>query len=309
MSFDIANFNLLNWANATPDLYDSEPKNVNILQKDENGNIVTKTIANRGMFKKQLWDDVGSALGQFNRKFYVDPENGDDNNDGSSENPFKTIKKAIEATPIGGKVTITFPNGTSDDIKQINITEEHYCVIEGKIVYFRILPYTNLIFNSRSKDTHDSKGYFTCNNSFIFITGYGDGRQITLKAKDENVDWSYLGRWSLFELSNSLVKINFYKNNQIYFEDNSPNFVSVTNRDYSGVFASLGFYSTKLKFDMSGDNPAYIFEIGQGNLSYSRYWGSVQDQDGNDISETDRMSGVIKDSDGKPRNIIANIII
>jgi hypothetical protein len=134
MSFDIANFNLLNWANATPDLYDSTPKDVQIQLKDSNGNITTKTVANRGKFKQQLWDDVGGALGQFDRTFYVDAVNGDDNNDGSSGHPFKTIKKAVDSVPIGGlgKIYLTegqifnIPSTINVDFKKIYIYGAQY---------------------------------------------------------------------------------------------------------------------------------------------------------------------------------------
>ena len=101
-NFDIASFNLINWANATPELYDNEPKLVSIIQKDANGNLFTKQVKNRGMIKKELWDDVGGALGQFSKIFYIDQLNGNDNNEGTADAPFKTIKKAIYATPLAG---------------------------------------------------------------------------------------------------------------------------------------------------------------------------------------------------------------
>ena len=43
--------------------------------------------------------------------FYVDATNGDDNNNGSSTNPFKTIKKACDSVPVGGVGLIYLING------------------------------------------------------------------------------------------------------------------------------------------------------------------------------------------------------
>jgi len=119
--FDIANFNLTSFADAMPDLIDSTPKMVEVLQKDANGNLVTKNIANRGMFKKQIWDDVGGALGQFNKTVYVDQTNGDDNNTGAENNPFKTIKKACNSIPIGAYGIIVIKGDYNTDSLNENI--------------------------------------------------------------------------------------------------------------------------------------------------------------------------------------------
>jgi len=120
LPFDIANFNLTNFAGAYNDLFDSTPADVSIQVKDSSGNITTKTVANRGKFKQQLWDDVGGALGQFDRTFYIDADNGNDNNDGSSGSPFKTLAKALNSVPMGGRGTIKFIGGDSDNQKIYN---------------------------------------------------------------------------------------------------------------------------------------------------------------------------------------------
>jgi len=48
------------------------------------------------------------VFGQYydNKIFYVDPENGDDDNNGSYSSPFKTLKKAFNDTPYGTKSTV-----------------------------------------------------------------------------------------------------------------------------------------------------------------------------------------------------------
>ena len=89
--------------------YNPNPLDVPFEYIDENGNKVTTTIKNVAGFRKRVWDDVGGALGQFNRIFYVDV-NGDDNNTGSSDSPFKTIKKAINSVPVGGYGKILLKN-------------------------------------------------------------------------------------------------------------------------------------------------------------------------------------------------------
>jgi len=69
----------------------------------ETGKETTLKQPNVAQFRKRVWDDVGGALGQLNRKFYVDGVNGNDNNTGTSKNsPFKTITKALQMGKITG---------------------------------------------------------------------------------------------------------------------------------------------------------------------------------------------------------------
>jgi len=99
-----------NAANVFRKMYDlhfnPSPIDVPFEYIDENGNKVTTTIKNVARFRRKVWDDVGGALGQFSRTFYVDAVNGDDNNEGTADAPFKTIKKAVYATPISGACDI-----------------------------------------------------------------------------------------------------------------------------------------------------------------------------------------------------------
>ncbi len=86
--------------------YDPNPMDVELPQIDENGNLITVSIPNRAKIKKQMWDDVNAAVGLWDRTFYVDQINGNDNNPGTSDAPFKTLKKAIDSVPIGGNGVI-----------------------------------------------------------------------------------------------------------------------------------------------------------------------------------------------------------
>jgi len=83
--------------------FNPTPMNIDLPQKDENGNIITVSSPNRAMDRKTIWDDVGGALGQLDRKYYVDGVNGNDNNTGLSINdPFKTLTKALRTGKIEG---------------------------------------------------------------------------------------------------------------------------------------------------------------------------------------------------------------
>lgn len=130
--FEQANFNLMNLADGTVDLFDSTPKDVSIQQKDSNGDIYIKNIQNRGKFQEKVWDDVGAALGQFDRTFYVDSENGDDTNDGSSSNPFATIQKACNSVPVGGRGYIHL-------LSDVDLTTD--VNIESKVIHIFLIGY------------------------------------------------------------------------------------------------------------------------------------------------------------------------
>ncbi len=78
----------------------------------------------------------------WNAVFYVDATNGDDNNDGSSSAPFKTLSKAINRIPIGGYGTV-YIVGTCE----VN----DFITIENKLVkLFSVDDSSKVIYNRAS---------------------------------------------------------------------------------------------------------------------------------------------------------------
>jgi len=95
------------WVRNVGKLYfSSTPEDVTVQLIDDNGNVVDTTLPNVAQFRKRVWDDVGGAIGQFDKTFYVNQETGDDSNSGSISSPFKTLGKAIDKTPVSGRATI-----------------------------------------------------------------------------------------------------------------------------------------------------------------------------------------------------------
>jgi len=153
--------------------YNPNPLDVPFEYIDENGNKTTTNIANVANFRKKVWDDVGGALGQFNRTFYVDAENGDDNNDGSSDSPFKTIKKACDSVPVGGMGYIYLKEG---QVYKINTTIQ----FEGKNIILNGSTYSNKIIDADDKlnsgaaiieidPANENKRYFYSDMGSIFF--------------------------------------------------------------------------------------------------------------------------------------------
>ena len=109
--------------------FDPNPQEVELPQLDENGNLITVKIPNRALIKKQLWDDIGGAIGQWRKTLYVDPEAGDDNNLGTENAPFKTIGKANSSIPLGGVADIYLSNSAIHEVSGIGV--------DNKIILFR----------------------------------------------------------------------------------------------------------------------------------------------------------------------------
>jgi len=87
---------------------DPTPQDVHIQMLDENGNLVTKTIPNMAKWRNTIWQDAQQAMA---KTVYVDQQNGDDNTgDGSQDRPFKSLQKAIDSVPPGGRVKIVLLN-------------------------------------------------------------------------------------------------------------------------------------------------------------------------------------------------------
>lgn len=112
--------------------FSNTPENVTVDMIDDNGNLTTATLPNVALFRKRVWDDVGGALGQMSRSFYVDAINGDDSNIGDYNHPFRTLKRAIDSLPICGKGNIQINAGSSTEL----IINENID-LKGKKIYLR----------------------------------------------------------------------------------------------------------------------------------------------------------------------------
>ena len=304
-SFDIASFNLINWANSVVDLYDSTPKDVEIVQKDNNGNLFTKAIANRGKFKQQLWDDVGGALGQFSRTFYVDAENGDDNNTGDSSHPFKTIKKACDSVPVGGNANIYLTNYAE------YVVNEDILVNNKSIEFF-----TNdkkgdgshsvIVFQWYVNDDNNTNNLY----SFQAISSHRSGyynlgfHSIDLKEDTTNYDSNnndnakYMFR-SSYDGSATSRNITFYNCNITLTHSIciAPAYETGNKYYYSsgGILCATAnkcSITTNSNYFMKVNNSSGVLNSYDSSIDNDNYW----------------CSGIVKDSNGVPRNIVSNII-
>jgi len=150
------------WVRNVGKLYFSgTPENVTVDMIDDNGNLTTSTLPNVAQFRKTVWDDVGGAIGQWNKTFYLDEVNGDDLNSGSELSPFKTIKKAVNSVPTGGTAAIRFLSDMT--FKEVVYTRNTYISFE--------LRGHKLILTDRTVNDKQLLNNFYCSNSIIEVRG------------------------------------------------------------------------------------------------------------------------------------------
>jgi len=297
--FDVANFNLVNFADSYNAIFDSVPADVEIQQKDEFGNIETRTVANRGKFQQQIWDDVGGAIGQFYRVFYVDEDIGDDNNDGlSSDNPFATIRKAISSIPYGGTARVRlFYGKIYNQSKYTGRENTSLGITYGKNVVFEAYGDTEL------------------NKPIITSTSY---------LNPEYPDYTMVYR--LYTDRSSTVEFN----NVVYLQPDKIDDKVFYPYVYDGTMLqsnSLYFYFNKCKFDNNGieadllqitgygSNPSVIIVSDESTLGDDSYLINNRGSSPLSLYVTSTtldaaklVRNITRDADsGNPINIISNI--
>jgi len=301
--FEQANFNLVSFSEAYNDIFDSTAKDVKIELKDSNGNVYTKTVANRGKFQKQVWDDVGGALGQLNRTFYVDADNGDDNNDGSSANPFKTIKKACDSVPTSGIANIIL---LAD---KTYVLESDINIYNKKIIFLKHGNGNNPIVTTKTRTrTYGSNTYAEINNFHI------SGGALNFHSDVDIVVPSNSTGNNISPSSNGFIvpAYDTYNGAFIGFHHCSitinGDFPLINNDNWSGgsPFTDIKFWGVTVNLMKDGTKVISNNSHSTCSIGWS---ATLKDSSGNDISVSDNLlSGIVKDSNGVPRNVISNIV-
>ena len=276
--------------------YNSNPLDVPFEYIDENGNKVTTTIKNQAGFRKKVWDDVGSALGQFNRTFYVDVENGDDNNSGDSSHPFKTIKKAVDSVPIGGFGSITLAYGTYE----FNTTTS----LINKIVRLNGIKDSNGNYPVVSfKENPDNLGnlfHFDIHNSSL--NTYNIKFDIPAPTNDVTSTINS-GRYAVALRNNG--RFYMYQSDVDIDDNDNGYFILAGNYNWNSE-NGLGGMGTLSTCNIVANK--YLFCVGESAFLNISSDLSIKDTDGNDRNIVDCVLNIVKDADsGNPINLISNI--
>ncbi len=218
-----------------------------------------------------------------NRTFYVDAVNGDDANDGSEQHPFRTIKQAVLSTPVGASAKICLKYDQTYNI-------DGDVSVYNKYLYF--LP----------------TGTGTNNPKFIFKSSLSRGYYI-------NYGFSCYGSCNVYfyrvdvEVEQRPTTNYYYSSGAIGVRPVGASQVLVECFDCNVTIGGLGLVSGR----DNGFASAYMYKCTindvEGAVLHVTNGAGVVVSICSSIAYNRWASGVVKDTNGVPRNVISNVII
>jgi len=271
------------WVRNVGKLYFSgTPENVTVDMIDDNGNLTTSTLPNVAQFRKTVWDDVGGAIGQFSRTFYVDEVNGDDNNDGSSSNPFKTLSKATDSTSLGGTVNIYLMS---------DIYMNYFVDCMCKRVYISYYEERRTI----TQKTYESGDYAYLYSFKNYAPSNIKFNQIDIVAEEYTGDKAING--AIFY---SYSNIAFYMCN--IFASNFPVY-----RAWGATRHNISIEEYVVTYQFTTDTKRLYQMANNMPFQITRTSVTILDKDGNSLGIDDYGNSLTRDADsGNPINILSN---
>lgn len=240
---------------------------------------------------------INAVPNMMNRTFYVDAVNGNDNNDGSPTAPFKTVKKAVDSVPAGGIVSISLLNDHTEQA-----TSKIY--LQGKTV---------IIYGYRGDGVNNNKYKLNFQiapgGSYNTVYGFRGGGFVVFSYcdigfvdnSDPNLPFDSAAQ-VIDYLAETLFSSVYLSRTKITIPDN-PN-INFIHSNGAGVgTVMINGYASEIV--ASGIN-SYAFRITNSTLILNSYSISVS---GAKTSLSDVISGIVRDSNGVPRNIISNVVL
>ena len=219
------------------------------------------------------------------RIFYVDSVNGSDNNPGTNTEPFATINKACDSVPEGGVGYINI-QGTFDITNNIVLRNKLIDLVAWDVNNYPTINVTSYV-----------SGDYNRLYSFVLYCSKLVLRKcnVNLPTKaDTDLSWSgdngfvrftgwFMGGWNAFLGESLTVDLN---TDSVH--------LCRTNGGYGAVYLSNS--------DITTNSSGYCYYISSalGGM-YFEYNCTL---DNNDY----RVSGIIKDGNGVPRNLISNVV-
>lgn len=241
-------------------------KDVSISYIEADGNTTNKTFPNIAKFTGSVESTIKNEM---YRTVYVDEINGDDSNSGSSSSPIKSVHKAVNFVPMGGRVTIVL-------LSDCNWSGD--AVSYNKVIEIRLNGHAlNLV------------KYADSNNKYLLysIIGYAN----TVFFYGNNLDGS------------KVVLPVLADGEKIFSPDHSVFIKSIGSAEPELSQVTFGY-----KADIEDNGAFYISSATASASSFSFSGGQLIQSNGSSRALTDLVSGVVKDSNGVPRNIQSNLI-
>jgi len=259
---------------------------------DINGNKKQVAIPSVAKLRDRFISDVNSVMA---RHVYVDAENGsDETGNGSSNAPFKTIKKAIDSAPVGSKITVHLKKHQTYIIDGV-------IDISGKVVKILTDEY-EYGDNQCCKPSSNNAWIKPKRSNFGFVGagGFLYVFYINLDLKPEqNNDNFWTGllarRWdgAMMDICvfSPIIKLG---NIPLIRQASGPSIVNLAL--FAPIIEKHDDHDSNVPLILLEDNSTMQFHYGN---QFSAF-------DGFDIKNY--VKGIIKDANGIPRNIISNIV-
>lgn len=258
--------------------------NISLEYYDQNGNLQTATFSNRNKLVQDFIANVNSAM---SKTFYVDAVNGSDLNDGSSTTPFKTLKKAVDSVPVGGFGRI---------ILMSDIQLNDFLVIENKAVEFTSIntssPVTisnkEIISTESTTNYRNTTGIIVVNSYVLFNTL--NLNHINMVGTDTTLSYGAFlirGESSFIHFRNCGVSIG-----------SDPIQSLVLTDTWDGGFTSVSIRNCNIT-----TNGGVVFRC------INNSGGALFSANTTINNDTKWAAGIIKDTNGTPRNIVSNIVL
>jgi len=296
--FDISAFNLLQFAEMVNNLYDDTPMQLEVPVKQPDGSITYKNIQNLGQFKQRIWDTINANMQFSVVKFYVDPINGADTNDGLSANTaFRTVKKAVDSIQKGGAgyILLTQAGYTYEINENIDISQKAVYLYES--VYGQKY---NLQFNTYLPASSIKRiGQFRVEGGGIGFIKIHGCENITLNDNYPDVDLVYT-TCNIFETTNAgaganiIVALNV---NNIYNNVSGAGIIGGYTGHMQINLMLNNFYLQNDNYFIRSDYKA-MFEV-VGSASFYK--------NNTAVALKDTIRGLIVDANGNPKNLITTI--
>ncbi len=241
------------------------------------------------------------------RTFYVDAVNGDDSNDGSSGSPFKTIKKACDSVPVGGYGYINLVTDNNVIDADIHLFNKLIRIYGGSV------PDSSnpTIYNTGYTDSYGNATY-----GFILTNSYLEFRTLTIKTA------SFVDTSKGISYYEGIIKRNDTEsNNRIVLASSSiilddTDFCRLSDRQSASFVVR-----DKDKHHTTISNSITINQVGANRDAYlilneavtfilgtSNYILGTKPDGSTKLTWNDLVTGIVKDTNGVPRNVLSNII-
>jgi len=269
-------------------------QDVHVEYYDINGNPRQANIPSVAKLRDRFISDVNSVMA---KTVYVDAENGSDTSgDGSYGAPFKTIDKVLKSVIPGSAVKIILKPGV------YTLIDDYF--LHNNAIYLQS-------YDSNQVDqvvvTHDitSQNFlagFRLSNSTITVryltikTYDGDSNRLNSSTRQYGYVRSIFGRAN----DGGFGYINFY-NVKIEL-----NYGYLVNLSFGGDFYAINLYATQVKVNDTNSKLVYT-ERTHYPYVFSIHASTIKDSSGNSLQWKDYLDGIIRDSNGKPLNVLSNI--